>query len=123
MFWMIDPTGCCECKGMRQVKLCFYLDKQDSHYDRHLVNVPDIPAAGYPGKKKGNGQPDDEADWMAWRDSLPKKQRVNPFHNHFIFVPLDATDDDIAAEAEKLMPKFYRQWQRGEKLGVKRGRN
>ena len=121
MRWEIEPSGCCERKGMRQIRLCFYLEPGDARYNEHHVRVPIIPEGGYPGKADASGRPESEDAFRSWRDSLPKKWRTNPFHNHFIRVPLDATDEDIAAEAEKLLPQFYGQWKRKERLGVKRG--
>ena len=127
MRWEIEPSGCCERKGMRQIRFCFYLEPGDARYNEHHVNLPVIPEGGYPGDL----EPDEEGrisksklqaqnDWFA---SLPTKWQTNPFHNHFIRVPLDATDEDIAKQADALMPQFYGQWQRRERLGVKRGRN
>ena len=87
MRWEIEQSGCCERKGMRQIRLCFYLEPGDARYSEHHVKV---------GGK--------------WQN--------NPFHNHFIRVPLDATDEDIAKQAKALLPQFYGKWSRREKLGV-----
>ena len=121
MRWEIEPTGCCEHKGMRQIRLCFYLEPGDARYNEHHVNMPVIPKNGYPGKKDEQGQPESMDDARSWVDSLPKKWQTNPFHNHFIYVALDATDEEIAKQADALLPQFYGQWQRRERLGVKRG--
>ena len=104
---------------MRQIRFCFYLEPGDARYAEHHVNLPIIPKAGYQGGKDEHGQPDSIDDYKVWRDALPKKWQTNPFHNHFIYVPLDATDEDIAKQAEALLPKFYAQWQRNEKNGVR----
>jgi len=118
MRWEIEPTGCCERKGMRQIRLCFYLDPGDARHNEHHVNVPVYPKDGYPGEKGLQGEAKSDADFKSWRDSLPKKYQNNPFHNHFIRVPLDATDEEIAKQAEALLPQFYGKWSRGEVLGV-----
>jgi len=88
MRWEIEESGCCERKGMRQVRICFYLEPGDSRYAEHHVR--------HDGK---------------WK--------TNPFHNHFIRVAIDATDEDIAKQAEALLPQFYGKWRRREKLGVR----
>ena len=90
--WEIEPSGCCERKGMRQIRLCFYLEAGDARYHEHHVKV--------------------DVKWQ-----------TNPFHNHFIRVPLNATDEDIAKQAEALLPQFYGKWSRRERLGVTDGRD
>ena len=108
---------------MRQIRLCFYLEPGDARYNEHHVHVPVVPESGYPGKKDEHGRPESEDEFHSWIDSLPKKWQTNPFHNHFILVPMDATDEEISKQADALLPKFYGQWQRRERLGVKRGRD
>jgi len=116
MRYKIEASGCCERNGMRQVRLCFYLDPGDARYGEHHVNMPAISEDGYPGNKK-NGRPESDSDYVAWLDALPKKWQTNPFHNHFIYVPLDTTDKDITQQADKLLLRFYDKWQRRECLG------
>jgi len=106
---------------MRQIKICFYLHPGDARYNEHHVNMPVIPQSGYPGKKDGRGRPESEDDFRSWIDSLPKKWQTNPFHNHFIRVPLDATDEEISAQADELLPRFYKKWERRENHGVTDG--
>ena len=117
MRWEIEQTGCCERKGMLQIKVCFYLDPEDDRYEEHHINVPVIPEGGYAGSKDKDGQPISVEDFDTWRDSLPKKWQTNPFHNHFIRVRLDATSENIAAIADKLLPQFYGKWKNREELG------
>ena len=123
MRWEIEPTGCCERKGMRQIRLCFYLEPGDARYNEHHVTMPVIPDGGYPGKKDEHGRPKSADDARAWVESLPKKWQTNPFHNHFIRVPLNATDEEIAQQADTFLPQFYGKWQRRERLGVTDGRD
>jgi len=123
MRWEIEPTGCCEHKGQRQIRLCFYLEPGDARYKEHHVDCPVIPKDGYPGSKNSDGSPRSEKKHKQWHNALPKKWQTNPFHNHFIYVALDATDEDIAKQAEALLPQFYRQWQHGVTPGVKNGRH
>lgn len=121
MRWEIEESGCCERKGMRQVRICFYLEPGDARYSEHHVNMPVHPKGGYKGKQDERGKPDSVDDYKSWRDTLPKKWQTNPFHNHFIRVAIDATDEDIAQQAEALLPQFYGKWRRREKLGVTDG--
>ena len=55
MRWEIEPSGCCERKGMRQIRICFYLEPGDERYNEHHINAPVIPKSGYPSKKDGRG--------------------------------------------------------------------
>jgi len=118
MRWEIEPSGCCERKGMRQIRLCFYLEPGDARHAEHDVSLPIIPKNGYRGAKDGRGQPKSESDYRSWIKGLPHCKQTNPFHNHFIRVPLDATEEDIAEQANALLPQFYGKWQRREKLEV-----
>jgi len=90
MRWEIEPSGCCERKGMRQIRFCFYLEPGDARHAEHHVKV--------------------DGTWQ-----------TNPFHNHFIRVPTDTTDEEIAKQANKLLPQFYGKWKRRERLGVTDG--
>jgi len=119
MRWEIEQSGCCERKGMRQIRLCFYLEPGDARYSEHHVNMPVHPKGGYHGALDEKGMPADMDHHTAWLSNLPKKWQTNPFHNHFIRVPLNATDEDIAKQAEALLPQFYGKWSRREKLGVR----
>ena len=123
MRWEIEPTGCCERKGMRQIRICFYLEPGDARYNEHHVNMPVIPKEGYKGKKDRAGAARSDKDYQSWLGKLPKKWQTNPFHNHFIRVPLNASFEEISVEADKLLPHFYGQWKRGQRLGVSCGGN
>ena len=118
MRWEIEESGCCERKGMRQIRFCFYLEPGDARYSEHHVNLPVIPKEGYKGKQDKHGQPDSIDDYKAWRNALPKAWQTNPFHNHIGFFPMDATED-IIKQGDALLPLFYGQWSRGEKLAVR----
>lgn len=59
----VEPSGCCERKGMVQVRFSFYLDPTDYGYDKHHIEVPVIPEGGYPGKVDEQGSPIDIKDW------------------------------------------------------------
>ena len=118
MKWKIQEDGCSVRKGFRQIRLCFYLEPGDERYSEHHVNMPVHPNGGYNGKKDKCGGPGSIDDYNAWHNALPKRWQNNPFHNHFIRVPLDATDDDIAKQADVLLSQFYGKWRRREKLGV-----
>ena len=91
----IEPTGCCEHKGMVQVRFCMYLEPGDYGYATHHVQLPIIPEGGYQGKVDEIGQPIDREAYDKWLDGLPKQWQNNPFHNHFIQVEPTATDEEI----------------------------
>ena len=90
MRWEIEPSGCCERNGMRQIRLCFYLEPGDARYSEHHVKVGG-------------------------------KWKTNPFHNHFIRVPLDTANSQIEDGAKKLLDHFYGKWNRREELGMTDG--
>ena len=39
MYVKVEPTGCCERKGMVQVRFCFFLDPTDYGYEKHHVKI------------------------------------------------------------------------------------
>ena len=95
MYFKVEPTGCCERKGLVQVRYCLYLDPGDIGYDAHHVQMPVIPPEGYPGKIDGM-IPVDQDDYQKWFDGLDKIWHDNPFHNHFCQFEANVTDDEIA---------------------------
>ena len=106
----VEPTGCCERKGMVQVRFCMYLEPGDYGYDKHHVQVPVIPEEGYQGKVDERGSPIDIEDYNKWLDSLPKEWQNNPFHNHFIYVEPNATDKQILDIGEAFLTEAYQKW-------------
>ena len=117
--WEIEPSGCCEHKGMVQVRFCFYLAPGDARYSEHHVNLPVFPSRGYPGKKDELGAPKSDQDHKAWLDTLPREWQTNPFHNHFIYVEPETTDDEIAAIGDELLPVFYSEWLMNKTPGLR----
>ena len=118
MYVKVEPSGCCERKGMVQVRFCMYLDGKDYGYDKHHIQVPVIPKEGYPGKVDDTGMPLDIKDFNEWLDSLPKVWQNNPFHNHFIQVEPDTTDKTIMDIAEAFLHEAYIKWACEEKLDL-----
>jgi len=96
-----------------------YLDEGDYGYEKHHIQVPVIPEEGYQGEVDEEGMPKDEKDYQKWIDSLPKIWQTNPFHNHFIYVEPDATDDEIMDIGEAFLQEAYTKWSHDEKLDLK----
>jgi len=119
MYVKVEPSGCCERKGLVQIRFCMYLDEGDYGYNAHHVQVPVMPEEGYKGDVDGEGRPKDEKDYQKWIDSLPKIWQTNPFHNHFIYVEPDTTDDEIMDIGEAFLQEAYIKWAREEKLDLK----
>jgi len=113
VFVKVEPSGCCERKGLVQARLSFYLDEGDYGYDIHYIQVPVIPEGGYTGEVDVEGMPKDMEDYQKWLDSLPKVWQTNPFHNHFIFVEPETTDEEIKAQMQFHLPNFYAAWRQG----------
>lgn len=106
----IEPSGCGEFHGNVKVRLAFYLTPDDARYDERHYLVPVIPKRGYLGEVDAIGSPIDQADYDAWIESLPKKWVLAPFHNHFLYLPPDVTEDVIVAKADFHLPNFYAAW-------------
>lgn len=114
MIVKVEPTGCCERKGMVQVRICMYLEPTDARYDEHHVQLPVIPPEGYQGKVDETGSPVDIDDYNHWIDGLPKVWQNNPFHNHFIYVEPDTPDEEIMDKAEAFSKEAYAKWSKNE---------
>ncbi len=91
----IEPSGCCERKGMVQVRFSMYLELGDYGYDKHHVQIPI-------GIKEGMS--DSEID------ELPKSWQDNPFHNYFIYVEPDTSESEIMDIAEAFLHEAYIKW-------------
>lgn len=76
MLIRVEPTGCCERKGMVRIRFCMYLERGDYGY--------------------------------AWQN--------NPFHNHFIYVEPDTTDEEIMDIGEAFLDEAYIKWDSGLNL-------
>ena len=87
-----------------------YLDKGDYGYKKHYVQVPVIPEEGYTGKVDETGSPIDIEHYHNWLDSLPKVWQNNPFHNHFIYVEPDTTDQEIMDMGVVFLKEAYAEW-------------
>ena len=119
MFVKVEPSGCCERKGMVQIRFCFYLDLGDFGYNIHHVNLPVIPEGGYPREVDAMGNPVDTKAYDAWIKSLPTEWQDNPFHNHFIYVEPDTADEEIMGIGEAFLHEAYIKWACGQTLDLK----
>lgn len=118
MFVKIEPSGCCERKGLVQIRFCMYLEPGDYGYNIHHIRLPVIPKGGYQGEVS-EGVPVDIEDYNKWLDGLPKVWRNNPFHNHFIYVEPDITDKEIVDIGEAFLDEAYIKWSCDERLDLK----
>lgn len=110
----IEPYGCRIHKGLIQVKLCFYLEPTDPRYNEHHVYVIDETSRewlrGYKGKVDATGNPIDKDAYDTWFAALPHIWRDNPFNNHFIYVDVEATGNDILKQAHDSFNEFFGGW-------------
>lgn len=111
MYFKVEPSGCCERKGLVQVRYCLYLDPEDYGYEKHHVQMPVIPKDGYPGKIK-DGIPVDMDDYEKWLDGLPKEWQDNPFHNHFCYFDSRVTNDEVAFVGKLALQTAKEEWER-----------
>ncbi len=115
MFVKVEPSGCCERKGLVQIRFCMYLGESDYGYEKHHILRPIIPPEGYTGEMDGLS-PKDIEDYQNWLDSLPKVWQTNPFHNHFIYVEPEISDEEIMAQMQFHLPNFYAAWCAGKPI-------
>jgi len=118
MYVEVEPSGCCECKGMVQVRFCMYLEEGDYGYEKHYIEVPVIDISKYPGKVDIQGLPADLEKFNKWGDKLPKEWQNTPFHNHFIQVPASMTNEEIMDIGEAFLHEAYIKWASNEKLDL-----
>ena len=116
---VVEPSGVCKEKGMVQVRFAMYLYPDDYGYEKHHVQVPVIPAGGYPGKVDKEGSPIDINGYNKWIDSLPKVWQNNPFHNHFILVEPTMSDEEIMNIGETFLREAYDKWSANNQLDLK----
>lgn len=112
----LEPTGCGVFKGKIQLRISMYLELGDYGYERHHVQLPVIPSGGYPGPVSKSGEPLDMTDYETWLAGLPKVWQNNPFHNHFIFVDSQTTDQDIRLKVVEAFNHFRQVWNDGKDI-------
>jgi len=115
----IEPSGCCERHGFVQVRLAMYLEKGDYGYERTYIQVPVIPEGGYQGKVDAMGNPVNMDAYNTWLASLPKVWQLNPFHNHFLHLEPDVSDEKIQELMVFHLANFYEAWKAD--YGLKKG--
>lgn len=115
-YGIIEPTGCAARMGKVQLRFSFYLEPDDLRYEEHHIQVPIIPEGGYPGEVDAEGLPVDQEHYNSWLESLPREWRDNPFHNHFVYVDADVSDDEISRLLTESLEEFFGIWARGEDI-------
>lgn len=106
----VEPTGCCERKGLVQIRFCFYLEPSDARYNERHIHVPIRPPEGYQGEVDAEGSAVDIKDYNEWRKGWPKIWQNTPFHNHFIYIDPGVTDEEIMDIGEELLKEVYADW-------------
>ena len=114
MFVKVEPSGCCERKGLCQIRFSMYLDPGDVGYEKRYIQVPVVPPEGYQGKVDAKRAALDGDDYNAWVKGLPKMWQNTPFHDHFIYVEPDTTDDEIMDIGKAFLKKAYPYWVSGK---------
>lgn len=89
MYIKVEPSGCREHKGLVQVRYSMYLEPGDYGYSIHHIHLETSPGV------------------KVWQN--------NPFHNHFIYVKPETTDEDIINIGEELLRKAYTLWRSQQK--------
>lgn len=110
MYVKVEPSGCCGHKGMVQVRFSMYLDPDDYGYALQHIEVPILSSSDrYPGEV-GEGGLLNKTEFKKWIDEFPKEWRDMPFHNHFVYVPPDTTDNEILDIGEAFLHEAYIKW-------------
>ena len=107
MYVKVEPTGCCERKGLVQIRFCMYLDEGDYGYDVHHIQVYERPLT------------EEELADPALAKKVPKVWQTNPFHNHFIYVEPETSDETIMDIGQAFLEEAYIKWACEEKLDLK----
>ena len=119
MRYEIEKTGCCERKGMVQIRYAFYLDQDDYGYDKCHVQVPVIPEGGYKGELTKEGTPVDQTDYQKWIDGLEKVCIDSPFHNHFSYFEPTDTEEKIKQTGADFCKQAKVKWDRDQTPNLK----
>ncbi len=98
MFVKVEPTGCCERKGLVQVRFCVYLEEGDYNYEKHYVQVYERPLT------------EKELVNPKLAELVPKVWQNNPFHNHFIYVEPETPDETIMDIGQAVLEESYIEW-------------
>ena len=106
MIIKVEPSGCCERKGMVQIRFGAYLDEGDYGYDKHHVQVPERALT------------EEEIADPELAAKVKKVWQNNPFHNHFIYVEPDTTDGEIMNIGEAFLHEAYIKWACEQKLDL-----
>jgi hypothetical protein len=80
MYVKVEPSGCCERKGLVQVRFAMYLAPEDYAYEKH---------------------------------------KDTPFHNHFIYVEPDTTNEEIMDIGEAFLHEAYIKWASDKELDLR----
>lgn len=110
MYVKVEPTGCSERRGMVQVRFSMYLEPGDYGYNKYYIQEPIFPKEGYQGKVDENNFPIDLEDYNKWVKSLPANWVNTPFHNHFIRVSADTSNEEIMDIGEAFLHEAYIKW-------------
>lgn len=114
MYFKVEPSGCCERKGMVQIRYDFYLHPGDYGHKERRVKAPIMPEGGYQGPLKDDGSPESAKHYVNWLESLPRMWIDTPFHSHFFyFHPDDATEDYIRDVGRQLCREAFIKWKNG----------
>ena len=122
MFVKVEPSGCCERKGLCQIRFSMYLDPGDVGYEKRYIQVPVVPPEGYQGKVDAKRAALDGDDYNAWVKGLPKMWQNTPFHDHFIYVEPETSDGEIMDIGKAFLQEAYIKWASDEKIDLKNPR-
>lgn len=118
MYVEIEKSGVMVVKGTVQIRFSMFLEEKDYGYEKHHAYIPIIPKGTvYDGPKNEFGGITRD-DMKKWFDGFPHEWRDNPFHNHFIYVTPETSDEDIMDIGESFLHEAYIKWSSDEKLDL-----
>ena len=107
MYVKVEPGGCCERKGLVQIKFAMYLEPEDYGYEIYYMQLPERPLT------------EEELADPELAEKVPKVWCNTDFHMHFIYVEPDTPDEEIMDIGEVFLEESYILWACGEELNPK----
>jgi len=105
-------SGCGIHKDRVKLRIDLFLDADDPYYTEHgqvwdiNYNSPEW-LAGYKGEVVDEEGTPDPVKYQEWVNTLPHLWKIKAFHHHFIYPDLDATDEVIKTEIQRVLDYFY----------------
>lgn len=119
MYYKIEKSGCCEDRGLLQIRYDLFLDEKDEHYSDYYIQQPIFPIGGYKGKLTERNEPTDIEDYKKLFEGLEKVWVNTEFCSHFCQFEPTVTDEEILYVGELVLEMAYKNLVNGNLLDKK----